>query len=174
MRIWKISLMAGILTLCECRAVAQTTTQAPPPTQQNPMPGMDMSTPALPEMSDAEMFLMQKASGTDASPISAPMKMLSFQRGSWDLMFHGEGFISDVQQTGPRGADKFFSTNWFMGMAEHKAGKGAFSIRAMVSLEPATVTGRYYPELFQTGETAFGKPLVDGQHPHNYFMELSV
>src|SRR5262249_13008132 len=42
------------------------------------------------------------------------------------------------------------------------------------SLEPATVTGRRYPLLFQTGETAFGVPLVDAQHPHNLIMELGV
>jgi hypothetical protein len=135
---------------------------------------MGMPMPAMPEMNDAGMYLMQRASGTDANPSSAPMKMLSFQTHGWDMMFHGEGFISDVQETGPRGADKFFSTNWFMGMAEHNVGKGALIFRAMVSLEPATVTSRYYPELFQTGETAFGKLLVDGQHPHNFFMEMSV
>jgi hypothetical protein len=42
----------------------------------------------------------------------------------------------------------------------------------MLSLEPATITGRRYPLLFQTGETAFGKPIVDGQHPHNFLMAL--
>ena len=47
-------------------------------------------------------------------------------------------------------------------------------LRAMFSLEPATVTTRRYPELFQTGETAFGKPIVDGQHPHDFFMEVAV
>ncbi len=44
----------------------------------------------------------------------------------------------------------------------------------MLSLDPATITGRRYPELFQTGETAYGKPIVDGQHPHNFFMELAL
>ena len=43
----------------------------------------------------------------------------------------------------------------------------------MFSLEPATITDRQYPELFQVGETAYGKPIVDGQHPHNFFMELA-
>src|SRR5262249_22107561 len=41
-----------------------------------------------------------------------------------------------------------------------------------LSLEPATVTDRRYPLLFQTGETAFGKPLVDEQHPHDFIMSL--
>ena len=45
----------------------------------------------------------------------------------------------------------------------------------MLSLEPATITGRFYPELFQgRREAAFGKPIVDGQHPHNFFMELAA
>lgn len=154
----------------------QSTPQAPP---QNPMPGMQM--PASPDatmqmggMNPAGMYLMERTSGTGANPESAAMKMFSWRAGEWNLMFHGQGFISDVQQTGPRGGDKFLSTNWFMGMAEHDIGRGAFTIRAMLSAEPATVTGRYYPELFQTGETAFGKALVDGQHPHDLFMELSV
>jgi len=37
-----------------------------------------------------------------------------------------------------------------------------------------TVTDRRYPLLFQQGETAFGKPIVDGQHPHDLFMEIAA
>ena len=55
-------------------------------------------------------------------------------------MFGGNVFILDEQQTGPRGADKFFSTNWLMGMAQHKLGNGLFTIRNMLTIEPATVT----------------------------------
>jgi len=44
----------------------------------------------------------------------------------------------------------------------------------MVSLEPATVTHRFYPELFQQGETAFGRPITDGQHPHDFLMEIAA
>ena len=47
-------------------------------------------------------------------------------------------------------------------------------LRAMFSLEPATITGRRYPLLFQQGETAFGVPIADGQHPHDFFMELAA
>jgi hypothetical protein len=43
-----------------------------------------------------------------------------------------------------------------------------------VSLDPLTVTGKQYPLLFQSGETANGKPIVDGQHPHDLLMELSL
>ena len=44
----------------------------------------------------------------------------------------------------------------------------------MLSLEPATITRREYPLLFQQGETAYGNPIADGQHPHNFFMELAA
>lgn len=47
-------------------------------------------------------------------------------------------------------------------------------LRSMVSLDPLTVTSRKYPLLFQTGESAYGTPIVDGQHPHDLLMELSV
>ena len=43
----------------------------------------------------------------------------------------------------------------------------------MLSLEPATVTQRRYPELFQVGETAYGRPIIDAQHPHDFFMEIA-
>ncbi|MFX9626914.1 hypothetical protein ABTU79_19970, partial [Acinetobacter baumannii] len=31
-----------------------------------------------------------------------------------------------------------------------------------------------YPLLFGSGESAYGKPLVDRQHPHDLFMELAA
>lgn len=114
------------------------------------------------------------SSGTDVEPASTPHPMWMIRRGGWDFMFHGDIFTNEIQQTGPRGADKFFSTNWFMPMAQRHAGPGTFTARVMLSLEPATVTGRQYPELFQEGETAFGNPIVDAQHPHNLFMEIAA
>ena len=89
-------------------------------------------------------------------------------------MFHGEGFLNDVQQTGFRGTDKLFSTNWLMPMVQRTFGNGTLTIRTMLSFEPATISNRRYPELFQQGETAFQRPIVDGQHPHDFFMELAA
>jgi hypothetical protein len=113
-------------------------------------------------------------SGTDVEPASTPHPMWMEERAGWQLMFHGNFFVNEIQQTGPRGGDKFFSTNWFMPMAQHQLGPGKFTARVMLSLEPATVTDRRYPELFQIGETAFGLPIVDGQHPHDFFMEIGA
>src|SRR3979411_3422576 len=61
-----------------------------------------------------------------------------------------------------------------MGLAKHKLRPGTLTTRMMLSLEPATISQRQYPLLFQQGETAFGKPIVDGQHPHDFFMEIAA
>jgi len=114
------------------------------------------------------------SSGTSSEPNSTPTPMWMTMHGNWMLMFHGNAFIADTQQTSPRGGDKFFSTNWFMPMAQRKLGPGTLTLRTMLSLEPGTITGRQYPLLFQQGETAYGKPIVDGQHPHNFVMELAA
>jgi hypothetical protein len=113
-------------------------------------------------------------SGTSAEPDSTPMPMLMTMKGRWMLMFHGEAFLNAVQQSGPRGEDKIFSTNWFMPMAQTQLGPGKFTARVMLSFEPATVSHRYYPELFQQGETAYGKSIIDCQHPHDFVMELAA
>ena len=141
------------------------------------MQGMNMGGTELLTM-HPETFLQEivrhAGSGTSAEPNSTPVPMLMTTRGKWTLMFHANVFVLDEQQSSPRGGDKFFSTNWFMGMAQHALGPGTFTARAMLSLEPATVTERQYPLLFQQGETAFGKPIADGQHPHNFFMEIAA
>ena len=113
-------------------------------------------------------------SGTSAEPNSTPAPMLMTMRGEWMLMFHANAFILDTQQSTPRGGDKLFSTNWFMPMAERPAGRGRLTLRGMFSLEPATVTGERYSLLFQQGETAYSLPIADGQHPHDFLMELAA
>jgi hypothetical protein len=136
------------------------------------------TTPTYAQMTDmnpAGMFLMDLASGTSMNPPGWPMPMAMHPIGSWNTMFMAQAFLVDTQQSGPRGGDKFYSTNWIMANAEHRAGEhGAFQFNLMLSLEPATVTNRRYPLLLQTGETAYGQPIVDGQHPHNFIMALGV
>ena len=131
---------------------------------------MDMNHPAT----LIDEILHHASAGTSAEPNSTPHEMLMTRKGAWMLMFHGGLSVNAQQQTGPRGADKVFSTSWFMPMAQRQLGPGTFTARAMFSLEPATISGERYPELFQVGETAYGKPIVDGQHPHNLFMELAA
>jgi len=133
-----------------------------------PMPGMNMGEPA------PAMPAEHAASGTSVNPRSSPMDMIHKRAGAWTFMFHGIAFLTEEQQTGPRGGDKFFAPNWFMETAGHAFCRGTVEFRSMLSLDPATITDRRYPLLFQTGETAFGKSIVDGQHPHDLFMELSA
>ena len=120
-----------------------------------------------------DAFLMRQASGTSMNPAAAPMHMTMVHSGDWMLMLHGQAFVNQVVQSGPRGDDKLFSTNWIMGMAGRPLGGGHLMLRSMLSLEPLTV-GDKYPELFQTGETIHGRPIVDAQHPHDLFMELAA
>src|SRR2546423_356719 len=86
-----------------------------------------------------ESIVHHGGAGTSTEPNSTPVPMLMTSRGAWSLMLHANVFVLDEQQTGSRGADKVFSTNWFMGMAQRKAGPGTFTGRAMLSIEPATV-----------------------------------
>ncbi len=155
-------------------------TMCPPKTGEAAKQAMNMSAgmSELMENMHPQTFVQEiehhAASGTSAEPDSVPVAMLMAMKGNWMLMLHGNAFLTELQQTGPRGADKFFSTNWAMGMAERWVGPGQLTLRTMLSLEPATITGRRYPLLFQQGETAYGLPIVDGQHPHNFVMELAA
>jgi len=90
-------------------------------------------------------------------------------------MAHGFANLIYDNQGGGRGDRKVFSSNMLMGMAQRPLGPGTFGARSMLSLEPLTIGRKGYPLLLQTGETADGKtPLIDRQHPHDLFMELST
>lgn len=93
---------------------------------------------------------------------------------AWELMAHGVVFVDYNQQGGPRGEGKAESVNWLMLMQQHSAVGGTLLFREMFSAEPITAPHPGFPELFQTGETYHGQPLVDHQHPHNVFAELAL
>jgi hypothetical protein len=115
------------------------------------------------------------SSGTSLEPLttSETSPVIHNPIGSWTFMFHANAFLVDAQQSGARGGDKFYSTSWVMPMFTRTFGSNTLTVRTMFSFEPATVTDRRYPLLFQTGETAFGRAIVDGQHPHDLIMELA-
>jgi len=145
---------------------------------QSPSMKMDEHDGGMMQQMHPKSFIQEiehhASSGTSAEPNSTPAPMSMVMKGQWMLMFHANAFVVETQQTSPRGGDKLFSTNWFMPMAERELGPGQLTLRAMFSLEPATVTGERYPLLFQQGETAYGVPIADGQHPHDFFMELAA
>jgi hypothetical protein len=120
------------------------------------------------------MSMGAMGSGTSWQPSSGPMHMQHWIKNSWLLMFHYNIFVDVNSQGGPRGVTKFESANWFMPMAYHKLGKGTLQLRGMFSAEPFTFPPGGSPLLLQTGETYQGRPLIDRQHPHDLFMELSA
>ena len=117
----------------------------------------------------------REASGTSWQPESTPMEGYHFSKGSWTFMAHGFADLVYDDQGGPRGDEDVFAPSMGMLMARRSAGRGTLGLRAMLSLDPAAVGTNGYPLLLQTGETADGQtPLVDRQHPHDFFMELSA
>ena len=112
-------------------------------------------------------------SGTSRLPADDAMQGLHLPAGAWTLMLHGYAWGAYTDQGGPRGRDMAFVQS--MGMIEATRPLGdrfRLQLRGMMSLEPL-MGERGYPNLFATGETAHGIPLVDRQHPHDLFMELS-
>lgn len=120
----------------------------------------------------------RNGSGTGWIPDSSPMYGYMLHSRKWMYMIHGNVFIrynnQDIGNKGTRGDSKIDAPNWFMFMGQRRVGSdGLFHFNTMFSLDPL-FGGDGYPLLFQTGETYQGKPLVDRQHPHNLFSELSV
>jgi len=140
--------------------------------QENaPMAGMQMEMNASTKL---QLPSPHEGSGTGWQPASVTGNEWMWMRGRWMLMAHGVIFIDYNQQGGPRGEGKAESVNWGMTMEQHKLGAGTILFRQMFSAESLTSPHPGFPELFQTGETYHGEPLVDHQHPHNVFAELSA
>ncbi len=92
----------------------------------------------------------------------------------WHVMDIGIVRFTYNFQGGPSGDEAFESTNWNMLHAQHDLWGGRLSLMLMNSLEPATMSERGSPQLFQEGETFESQPLVDYQHPHDFFMNVSA
>jgi hypothetical protein len=133
------------------------------------MPGMQMDMHAASQLPSPHA-----GSGTSWQPASVADNEWMWMRGGWQLMAHGVIFVDHNQQGGPRGEGKAESVNWGMTMEQHKLGAGTILFRQMFSAESLTSPHPGFPELFQTGETYHGEALVDHQHPHNVFAELSA
>lgn len=137
--------------------------------QKMDMPGMDMSSTEPDWMPSPHA-----GSGTGWQPAATGSNSWMKTVGAWDVMAHGVVFLDYNQQGGSRGEGKAESVNWLMLMEQHKLGQGSILFREMFSAESLTAPHPGFPELFQTGETYHGQPLVDHQHPHNVFSELAL
>ena len=139
------------------------------------MPGMDHGPAAQPMPAALGPYPMtREASGTSWQPDVSEHQGLHLMTGGWTLMAHA--VLNGVwdEQDGPRGDEKVFVSGMAMGSARRVLGPGTVQFRAMLSPDPL-MGARGYPLLLASGETANGvTPLVDRQHPHDFFMELSA
>jgi len=145
--------------------------------------GQDMSDGSMSGSTSANHMMLgalgsyrmtREASGTSWQPDSSMHEGVHIMEGNW--MFMGHALLNGVYdwQQGPRGDTDTFFSGMLMGMANRHFDSGdTLQFRAMLSPEP--LMGKSgYPLLLATGETANGTtPLVDRQHPHDLFMELS-
>ena len=125
------------------------------------------------------LSMSRDGSGTSWMPDETPVYAYMIMKERTMIMVHGNIFFRytnhDIFNKGSRGGSGFEAPNWFMGMIRKETGrKGLFMARAMISLDPLTVGGNGYPLLFQSGETYKGERLIDHQHPHDLFSELSI
>ena len=133
----------------------------------------------MPSVLSASKPMALDGSGTSWHPEQSVVEGLHGMSKDWHLMLHGRSFLrynnQDMFSAGYRGAQAFGAPTWVMGMAvKSLSATSQLAFRAMFTAEPFTEGGDGYPLLFQTGETYNGIPLVDWQHPHDMFAELSV
>ncbi len=118
--------------------------------------------------------MQRESSGTAWQPDTSEDMGLHVMSGDWTLMAHGMLNLVYDHQSGRRGDDKLFPSGMLMGMARRTLGDGTLQFKAMVSPDPL-MGKRGYPLLLASGETANGVDrLIDRQHPHDFFMELSA
>jgi len=126
------------------------------------------------------LFSQRDASGTAWVPDSTPMYGSMKNGGDWSVMLHGVVFgqyqyePGDIHRTGGSNTHQFNSVNWGMLMARRKLGTGRVGLRAMLSLEPFTVSNCGFLDLLATGEMCEGDTIHDRQHPHDLTMELAA
>jgi hypothetical protein len=117
----------------------------------------------------------REASGTAWQPDVSSHGGVHVHGGEWMFMSHA--MLNGVYdwQEGPRGDEQTYIAGMIMGSARRDIGaNGTLNLRAMLSPDPF-MGDDGYPLLFAAGESANGvDPLIDRQHPHDLFMELSA
>lgn len=120
--------------------------------------------------------MTRDASGTAWQPDAAAHHGAHATHDSgWSFMGHGNIDFVYTSQSGPRGDDLGFVAGMLMGSALYRfPDDSAVQLRGSLSPDPL-MGDRGYPLLLAAGETADGvETLIDRQHPHDLFMELSA
>jgi hypothetical protein len=170
-----IALSAGLALMTAAPLAAQHEHHAPPPTP----------TPAATAPAQHEHHAPPAATVTAAPEITLFQSDMTLMTGMtprdptpadpvWRPMFLAVARVGYNDQGGASGEHGIESSNWTMVHVGRSIGRGRLSLMLMNSLEPWTFEKRGSPELFQTGESYGGRPLVDRQHPHDLFMNLSA
>jgi hypothetical protein len=156
--------------------------------QGGAMPGMDMTKSDMPKTGTPNMDMSmsmtgsygfypmsREASGTSWQPEAAPHDGIMLMPDDWMVMLHGRTLGIADSQSGPRGGNDTFAAGMVMAMATRAlTDNDTLGLHAMMSIDPF-MGRRGYPLLLATGETADGvTSLIDRQHPHDLFMELSA
>jgi len=169
-----ISLFLGFAAGAETPLLAQHEHHSPPPAPtprptEKPDPHARHATAKA--EADRNLFQSDMALMAGMTP-KDPMEGAA--RPGWLTHLMGLARLSYNDQGGPSGDEAVESSNWNMVMAQREVGPGRLTLMMMNSLEPATIPEEGSPHLFQTGESFEGRPLVDHQHEHDLFMNLSA
>ena len=111
----------------------------------------------------------------DADEQTHDMSQMDMSHSAWTFMQDGVVNAMFNHQGGPRGGRRVRrrrTGGW--AWRSRTAGSGQLTFTGMFSLDPATVGTRGYREIFQAGEALDGRPIIDRQHPHDSFMQLSA
>jgi len=127
-----------------------------------------------------ELFQPREASGTSWLPDATPMFGVEREWHGWSVMLHGAAFPqflyepANPHRTGGYATHQFSVVNWGMLQARRHVGSARVGLRAMLSLEPWTVSDCGFINYLATGEVCEGDTIHDRQHPHDLFMELAA
>jgi hypothetical protein len=148
------------------------------------MPMHDMHHMEMPMMDMTHSFsknlpMNRNGSGTGWLPDASPMYGYMYHSNKWMYMLHGNFFLrynhQDFTNKGQRGGKEVDAPDWLMFMGQREVGKnGLFHFSVMSSLDAPLGGNDGYPLLFQSGEAYKGRSIVDRQHPHDLFSEISV
>ena len=93
----------------------------------------------------------------------------------WQWQTHGNVFAgANYQYRKYTDFHALESQNWVMFAGQRPVAGGELQLDSMLSFEPFTLKKIGSPQAFQTGETFDRFPLIDYQHPHDLFTNLSV
>lgn len=122
------------------------------------------------------LWAASPAQAQDAPHVHEPVPALApAGPPAWHWQASANAFVGfNGQRRRFRDFTAWESQNWIMLTAQRTAPAGTLRLTSMLTLEPFTMRALGSPQVFQTGETFGGAPLVDYQHPHDLFMGLGA